>query len=46
VRENFVVDLIRKIADEDMKVIASIFLVGLVGLVCPIDTDFLYEPLK
>jgi hypothetical protein len=37
----FVGDL--SIADENMEVVRSILLAGAVGLVCPVDTDFLRQ---
>lgn len=40
-RQNLVVDLIRKITDKDVEVVSSILLAGLVRLVGPVDTDFL-----
>lgn len=39
--QDFVVDFITQIADENMEVVRSILLAGAVGLVCPVDTDFL-----
>jgi len=41
--ENLIVDFVREIADKDVKVVGGIFLVGGVGLVSPIDADFLYN---
>ena len=37
--KNLIVDLVGKIANEDMKVVRSILLVGSVRLVCPVDAD-------
>jgi len=39
--KNFIIDFVREIADKDMKVIRGIFLIGGVGLVGPVDADFL-----
>ena len=39
--ENFVVDLVGEIADEDVKVARSVFLARSVGLVRPVDSNFL-----
>ena len=40
-KENFVVDFIAEITNKDVKVIGSVFFVVAIGLVGPIDTDFL-----
>lgn len=40
-RQNLVIDLVRKITDEDVEVVSSILFAGLVGLISPVDTDFL-----
>ena len=39
--QDFIVDFIAKIAHENMVVVRSIFLVGIVGLISPVDTNFL-----
>ena len=41
--QDFVVDFITQVADEDMEVARSILLAGAVGLVCPVDTYFLRQ---
>lgn len=40
--ENFIIDFIRQIADEDMKMVRSVLLVGAVGLIGPVDANLLY----
>lgn len=39
--KDFIVDLVGKVTDEDMEVVSSVFLARLVGLICPVDTNFL-----
>lgn len=39
--QDLVIDLVGEITDEDVEVIRCVFLVGVVGLVSPVDTDFL-----
>ncbi len=39
--ENLIVDFVGQVADEDVEVTGGIFLGGVVGLVCPVDTNFL-----
>lgn len=39
--ENLVVDLVGQIADEDVEVVRGVFLGGVVGLVGPVDANFL-----
>lgn len=40
-QEDFIVDLVGQIADEDVEVVRGVFLGRVVGLIGPIDTDFL-----
>lgn len=40
-KEDFIVDFVAKITNEDMEMVRSILLVGVVGLIGPIDTNFL-----
>lgn len=40
-QKNLIVDFIREISNKDMEVVAGILLVLLVGLICPVDADFL-----
>lgn len=40
-KENLIVDFVGEVTDEDVKVTASVLLVVVVGLVSPIDTNFL-----
>jgi hypothetical protein len=39
--EDFVIDFVREITNEDVEVIRGVFFVGGVGLVRPVNTDFL-----
>lgn len=39
--KDFIIDLVGKVTDEDMEVVSSVFLARLVGLICPVDTNFL-----
>lgn len=39
--KDFIVDLVRKVTNEDMKVVSGVFLARLVGLIRPVDTNFL-----
>jgi hypothetical protein len=40
--KNLIIDFVGEIADKDVEVVGGIFLVGGVGLVSPVDADFLY----
>lgn len=40
-QKHLIVDLVAKVANEDVKVVGGVFFVGAVGLICPIDTDLL-----
>ena len=40
-KEDLIVHLVAKITNENMEMVGSVFLVGVVGLVGPVDTDFL-----
>jgi hypothetical protein len=39
--EDFVIDFVGEITDKDVEVIRGVFFVGGIGLVGPVDTDFL-----
>lgn len=41
--QDFIVDFIGKVSNEDVEVVGSVLLVRLVGLIRPVDTDFLHE---
>jgi hypothetical protein len=40
-KEDFIIDFVGEITNKDMEVVRSVFFVGSVGLVGPVDTDFL-----
>lgn len=42
--QDFVVNFVAQISNENVEVVRSIFLVRAVGLVSPVDTDFLQIP--
>jgi hypothetical protein len=42
-QKHLIVDLVGQIADEDVEVVRRVLLVGIVGLVGPVDADFLYQ---
>ena len=42
-KEDFIIDFIREIADEDMEMVRGIFFVRGIGLVCPVDADLLQD---
>jgi len=39
--QNLIVDLVRQISDKDVEVLRSVFFASVVGLVSPVDTNFL-----
>jgi hypothetical protein len=40
-KQDLIINFVREIADKDVEVVRSVLFVGIVGLVGPIDPDFL-----
>ena len=45
-KENLVVNFIAKGANKNLEMIGGVFLVGIIGLICPIDANFLSDVSK